>query len=143
MKNTFLLLLFPFVAFQYSFPNGENTADKKIVAVRTNVQIVIDGLLTEHIWKRPGYEELKQQDPDQGLRPSQRSEFWVAYDDEAIYFAAKYYDNNPDSIMARLVRRDFIWVILQTDAFYILILTGIKEADIFSMFLQQVHLQMA
>lgn len=109
MRNILLPLLFSFVAFQYSFPNGENTSDKKIVAVRTNGQIVIDGLLTEQVWKRPGYEELKQQDPDQGLNPSQRSEFWVAYDDEAIYFAAKYYDTNPDSIMARLVRRDFIW----------------------------------
>ena len=34
---------------------------------------------------------------------------WIAFDNEALYFAAKYYDTNPDSIMARLVRRDFIW----------------------------------
>ncbi len=52
---------------------------------------------------------LIQQDPQQGVKPSQNSEFWVAYDDEAIYFAARFYDNKPDSIMARLVRRDFIW----------------------------------
>ena len=52
---------------------------------------------------------LIQQDPDQGLNPSQHSEFWFAYDDEAIYFAGNFYDTRPDSILARLVRRDFIW----------------------------------
>ncbi len=109
MKSTLLLFLFFFVALQHSFPAGDNTSNKQIVAVRTNDRIVVDGLLTEQVWQRSGYNQLLQQDPDQGLKPSQHSEFWVAYDDEAIYFAAKYYDSNPDSIMARLVRRDFIW----------------------------------
>ena len=109
MKSILLFLLFPSFALQPLLPADNNTSDKKIVAVRTNNQIIIDGHLTEQVWQRPGYTELEQQDPDQGLKPSQESEFWVAYDDEAIYFAAKYYDTQPDSIMARLVRRDFIW----------------------------------
>ncbi len=50
---------------------------------------------------------MVQQDPDQGKDPSQKSELWVSYDDEAVYFAAKFHDTNPDSIMARLVRRDW------------------------------------
>ena len=109
MKSALLFLLFFSVALQPLLPADNNTSDKQIVAVRTNNQIIIDGLLTEQVWQRPGYAELEQQDPDQGMKPSQKSEFWVAYDDEAIYFAAKYYDTRPDSIMARLVRRDFIW----------------------------------
>lgn len=84
-------------------------ADKQIVALRANGKIVVDGFLSEGVWQNPGYARLEQQDPDQGEKPTQKSEFWVAYDDEAIYFAAKYYDTSPDSIMARLVRRDFIW----------------------------------
>ena len=109
MKSFSLLLLFPCFALQDSFPASNNTSEKQIVAVKTYNKIAVDGHLTEKVWQGPGYAELEQQDPDQGLRPSQNSEFWVAYDDEAIYFAAKYYDNSPDSIMARLVRRDFIW----------------------------------
>ena len=70
---------------------------------------MIDGKLTEKIWQRPGFNTLIQQDPVQGVRPSQNTEFWLAYDDEAVYFAARLYDSNPDSIMARLVRRDYIW----------------------------------
>jgi hypothetical protein len=82
---------------------------KNLHAVRVQEKIHIDGILSETIWHSPGYTDITQQEPDQGEKPSQRSEVWVAYDDEAIYFAAKYYDNHPDSIMARLVRRDFIW----------------------------------
>lgn len=109
MKSFILFLLLLLVSLQYSFPAGNNTSNMKIVAVRADDRIVIDGHLTEKVWQRPGYKKLEQQDPYEGLRPSQESEFWVAYDDEALYFAAKYYDSNPDSIMARLVRRDFIW----------------------------------
>ena len=87
----------------------EQNSNLKINAVRSNERIVVDGNLDEKVWQRQGIAELIQQDPDQGLNPSQHSEFWVSYDDEAIYFAAKFYDNQPDSILARLVRRDFIW----------------------------------
>ncbi len=72
-------------------------------------KISVDGILSENVWKRPGFTELLQQEPNQGEIPSQRTEVWVAYDDEAIYYAAKYYDKSPDSILARLVRRDFVW----------------------------------
>ncbi len=109
MKNILSLILLLLLALNTAFPSGDNTSNKQIVAVRATEQIVIDGKLTEQIWQRAGNVELKQEEPEQGSNPSQRSEFWVAYDDEAIYFAAKYYDSNPDSIMARLVRRDFIW----------------------------------
>jgi hypothetical protein len=109
MKGFCLLLLLFFIILIDSLHSENNTLNRQIIAVRTNTKIVIDGRLTEEVWRNPGYASLEQQDPDQGLAPSQKSEFWVAYDDEAIYFAAKYYDTSPDSIMARLVRRDFIW----------------------------------
>jgi len=97
------------VITQQLFSGNENTASQKLNAVRTDENIKIDGLLDESIWNRPGFNGLTQQEPIQGVSPSQHSEVWIAYDDAAIYFAAKYYDKKPDSIMARLVRRDFIW----------------------------------
>ena len=87
----------------------DNTSTKKISAVRLTEKISVDGILSENIWKRPGFTELLQQEPKQGEKPTQRTEVWVAYDDDAIYYAAKYYDTSPDSILARLVRRDFVW----------------------------------
>jgi hypothetical protein len=87
----------------------DNSPLRKISAVRTREQIRIDGILEESAWRRPGFTGFSQQEPDEGVAPTQRCTCWVAYDDEAIYFAARYDDVHPDSIMARLVRRDFIW----------------------------------
>ena len=108
MRKFLLFLVLPLTAYG-SYPSVDENSKAKILAVRVTDKIVIDGNLTEKVWQRPGFNKLIQQDPEQGIKPSQNSEFWVAYDDEAIYFAAKFYDNRPDSIMARLVRRDFIW----------------------------------
>ena len=105
----FYLLLFLLVSMQPIVLATENTSQKKIIAVRTEEKIIIDGILEESVWQRPEIADLLQEEPDQGEKPSQPSEFWVAYNNDAIYFAAKFYDSNPDSIMARLVRRDFIW----------------------------------
>jgi hypothetical protein len=108
-NNNFTLLIFLILLMQQIALSIDNPSQKKLVAVRTSDRIVIDGILDETIWQRYGFTDLLQQDPDQGEKPSQPSEVWVAYDDEAIYFAAKFYDSSPDSIMARLVRRDFVW----------------------------------
>ncbi len=90
-------------------PAVDNTASLKITAIRIDENISVDGILDEQTWNRPGFKGLIQQEPIQGVNPTQANEVWVAYDDEALYFAARYYDKKPDSIMARLVRRDFIW----------------------------------
>lgn len=80
-----------------------------ITAVKTTEQIKVDGILSEGIWQRNGFTEFKQREPDQGAPGSEKSEAWVAYDEEALYIAAKLYDNSADSIVARLVRRDFVY----------------------------------
>lgn len=106
----FPLLLFITILFVYpTYSSVEQNSKKQISAIRVEEKIVIDGKLNEKIWKGPGISGLIQQDPEQGVEPSQQTEFWVAYDDEAFYFAGKFYDTQPDSILARLVRRDFIW----------------------------------
>ncbi len=89
---------------------AENPPDNmKLRAIRTSETITVDGKLSESTWHSPGFAGLTQQDPVQGVKPSQETEIWIAYDDVALYFAARMRDRNPDSIMARLVRRDFIW----------------------------------
>jgi hypothetical protein len=109
MKTLYFIIMLIFICINQIFGMKENTVLKQIIAVRTEENIKIDGILSEDIWQRPGDSNLIQQEPVQGVKPSQQSKYWFAYDDAAIYFAVKYYDNKPDSIMARLVRRDFIW----------------------------------
>jgi hypothetical protein len=108
MRITITIFLFAiFITSIYS--ETISTKEINIQTVRTNEPMHTDGDLTEAVWQRPGFKGLLQDEPDQFRAPSQQSEVWFAYDDEAIYFAAKYSDTCPDSIMARLVRRDFIW----------------------------------
>ncbi len=76
-------------------------------AVRVNDPIVIDGILDEEVWQGPpSAEGFRQQSPVPGAPESQRTAVWVAYDDDALYVAARLYDTSPDSIVARLGRRD-------------------------------------
>ncbi len=79
----------------------------EVKAVKLTQRITVDGVLNESFWSiPPAVSELKQKDPNQGSVPSEKTEVWVAYDDEALYVAARLYDSSPDSIMAFLDRRD-------------------------------------
>ena len=75
-------------------------------AVRTAEPITVDGVLLEQIWQRPGLTDFKQKRPFEGAPPMQKTEVWVAFDDEALYVAARMFDTAPDSIMKMLARRD-------------------------------------
>ncbi|MCX6121102.1 MAG: DUF5916 domain-containing protein [Ignavibacteriales bacterium] len=79
---------------------------KQITAVRVKEPIKIDGVLSESIYRQPGIKEFYQKDPNQGEPVSEPTEVWVAYDDEALYIGAMLKDSHPDSIIARLSRRD-------------------------------------
>jgi len=105
--NGILLILFA-LAMPCIYAEGM-TASTEIMAIKATDKIVIDGILSEDIWKSSPFVGLQQQEPRQGESPSFNTEMWVAYDDEAVYFAARFYDPNPDSIFARLVRRDFVY----------------------------------
>src|SRR5881409_1985843 len=69
--------------------------------------VMIDGLLNEPLWQSA--ERLTgftQRDPNQGAVPTESTVVYVAYDDAALYIGARLYDSHPDSIVARLARRD-------------------------------------
>ena len=76
-------------------------------AVRAEVPPRLDGVIDDEIWLRaPVHEGFTQNDPDNGEPSTQRTTFQVAYDDDALYIAGMCYDTRPDSITARLARRD-------------------------------------
>ena len=75
-------------------------------ALRAETPPRLDGVLDEEIWLRaPVHEGFTQSDPDNGEPASLRTTFQVAYDDDALYIAGVCYDD-PDSVTARLARRD-------------------------------------
>ncbi len=78
-----------------------------VQAFRVGTPITIDGALTEPVWTdaKP-FTGFVQRDPVEGARPSQITEVRVAYDEDALYVGALLLDTAPDSIAARLARRD-------------------------------------
>ena len=79
-------------------PLAQSSTVKTIGAVRTVESITIDGILSETVWQREGFSSFVQRNPSEGASPTERTEVWVAYDDAALYVAARMEDSAPDSI---------------------------------------------
>jgi len=78
-----------------------------VVAVRASERIAVDGVLSEPVWSgAPACTTFVQRVPREGAAATLRTEVRVAYDDDAIYVGARMTDPAPDSIQARLSRRD-------------------------------------
>jgi len=76
-------------------------------AVRSSEKITIDGILDDAVWMTAPVEvEFTQRDPIEGVKPSERTEIRVAYDDTSIYFGVRLFDKEPDKIVRQLSRRD-------------------------------------
>lgn len=69
----------------------------------------IDGRLEEADWQgSPAVESLVQRQPDPGEPATETTLVYLAYDDEALYVAARLDDSKPTEIVGRLARRDQI-----------------------------------
>lgn len=79
---------------------------KSIEAVRAEQPLRVDGILDEPVWQRPGRSDFLQVDPDEGQTPTEITSVWVAFDDAALYVAARLHDRSPREIVQRLGRRD-------------------------------------
>src|SRR5215212_11760867 len=92
-------------------------------AVRATARIVIDGQLNDEVWLRaPAVTTFTQRDPEEGKPVSERTELRIAYDEDALYVAARMYDREPARIARQLARRD-----------------QESEADMFALFLDPRH----
>jgi hypothetical protein len=107
----FLLLFVPFIMQTLSVPGADTlqikNADVTINAVRLMIPVKVDGKLTEEVWNfGVGFENFIQRDPVEGIEPTEKTILRIAYDENALYVGARMYDSSPDSITARLSRRD-------------------------------------
>ncbi len=90
-------------------------------AYRATAPLRIDGVLDEADWQRPSGPALVQNEPNNGCAPRQKTDWWVVYDDEALYIGGRLWDSAPDSIVSRLGRRDSWpdsdWLVIVLDTF--------------------------
>jgi hypothetical protein len=95
-----LLVVLPFLSI--------SAQDKiSVQAVRLQDPVVVDGDLSEAVWRTaPPVSGFRQLQPAEGAPASQETVVRVAYDDNAIYIGADMHDSASDSIVARLGRRD-------------------------------------
>lgn len=76
-------------------------------AVRTDEAIKIDGIIDEAAWQTaPVGGDFTNLQPVPGIKPAQKSEVRVLYNDRGFYVSAMLYDASPDSILAELTERD-------------------------------------
>jgi hypothetical protein len=98
-------------------------AEPVVHAVRASTAIVIDGQLNDEVWLRAAaVTTFTQREPDEGKPVSERTELRVAYDEDALYVAARMDDREPARIARQLARRD-----------------QESEADMFAVFLDPRH----
>ncbi len=87
--------------------DSASSAARPVSVVRLTAPVAVDGALTEPVWQSaPAATWFRQSDPTEGAAASQRTEVRVAFDDDALYVGARMFDTAPDSIIARLSRRD-------------------------------------
>jgi hypothetical protein len=111
MKKLFLvsiqILLYSILIFGNSDTLLIRNNDAVIKAVKTIQPVTIDGKIEEYVWtSQKGFENFIQRDPSEGATPTERTIIKLAYDENYLYLAAIMYDISPDSIIARLTRRD-------------------------------------
>jgi hypothetical protein len=95
----------------------------QLEAVRVTTPPVIDGVLDDQAWTvapQPLGDGWRSYNPLYGDAIKQDTTVWVAYDDQAMYFAFKCDDPDPKGIKTSVTRRDNIfpddWIGLSLDA---------------------------
>ncbi|HEY8939136.1 MAG TPA: carbohydrate binding family 9 domain-containing protein, partial [Cellvibrio sp.] len=79
--------------------------DKNLHLTRIENPPVIDGKLDEEIWKTAAViTDLRQIRPVDGAPVSARTEVYVAYDKDALYVAARLWDN-PQEVTAKIMKQ--------------------------------------
>lgn len=108
-------ILFPFLcATCVQVANAQTPTPKRVIdAVRSTSPIKIDGELNDEAWKTaPLATNFVEQRPQFGRLPDERTktDFYILYDDNAVYIAGFCHEPSKDSISTELVGRDAVGV---------------------------------
>jgi hypothetical protein len=99
LRTIFCLLLFSCSILAQEKPSLE--------AIRTDEPIKIDGLIDEAAWATaPVGNDFTNLQPVPWIKPAQKTDIRVVYNDRGFYVGAMLYDASPDSILMELTERD-------------------------------------
>jgi len=117
------LVLALLVSSQFSRAvNAQAVATPELHAVRATTPPQVDGVLDDAAWAHEPMplEPWVSYNPLRGEPAKQRTNVWIAYDDQAIYFAFRCEDEEPGKIRTTITRRDNAfnddWVAVSLDS---------------------------
>lgn len=80
---------------------------KEFRATRVDTAPVLDGRLDDEVWQRSEMiDDFHQIRPGDGTEPSERTEVYMVYTEDALYIGARMYDSNPELIAAPVIRHN-------------------------------------
>ncbi len=78
---------------------------KSLRAVKVNTAPVLDGILDDEVWQQAEkITDFHQNRPGDHTDPSEVTELYVIYTEDALYVASRMYDSEPQSISAPTIR---------------------------------------
>src|SRR5690349_5751667 len=89
--------------------NPEPLEKPQVNAIRLeeNETISIDGRLNEEVWKRAiPASDFIQQEPDNGMPATERTEVRFVFGRDSLYMGVICYDSEPDKLMGNTMQRD-------------------------------------
>ena len=113
----FLGLTAPFtlaIALTMSLVMAANAQDdnnpeglKEVKVTRVETAPVMDGKLDDAVWQQAELiDDFHQIRPGDGTEPSERTEVYMIYTEDALYIGARMYDSNPELIDAPVIRHN-------------------------------------
>ena len=78
-----------------------------IRVVRVDAPMRLDGLLDEPFYTSvPPISDFIQQEPQEGSPASEKTEMWLAFDDDNLYVSFRCWESQPERVIANEMRRD-------------------------------------
>src|SRR6187431_652393 len=85
----------------------EGDGTTTVRAVHVDAPLRVDGALDEDLYRRvspiTGFIQIE---PDDGLVASERTDLWIAFDDDNVYVSFRVWDSQMDRVVATEMRRD-------------------------------------
>ena len=79
---------------------------KSMAAHRAQEPPVLDGRLDDPVWQQASFvEDLHIVVSDEYGAPAERSRIYVAFDDDNLYFAARFWESRPETIVAKVLNK--------------------------------------
>jgi len=87
--------------------NTPEQANKNFTIYRTDEAPQIDGILSEAMWENASYtDDFLQASPLEYRAPSERTEAYIAYDEDALYVGFFVHDSRPEEITANVLEQE-------------------------------------